>query len=258
MSRSTSAAALLLALVLPAGAAELPLADRLALLAAAWPAAGIAVERNLLRLPGHDAIVIEDGRDKSHEERLRDADIEDMLAQGYPPGPCWSPPARNDDPGRIRSESFFRALFGATRAEVRASLRPLDWFGERLMVTERHGVHAALARVRDRLAGEPGLRRFLVPSAGTFNWRVIAGTNRLSVHSFGAAIDLNTAFGDYWLWSRDRTEPPRPRYPMEIVVAFEAEGFVWGGRWWHYDTMHFEYRPELLAIARAEGRSACR
>jgi hypothetical protein len=29
--------------------------------------------------------------------------------------------------------------------------------------------------------------------------------------------------------------------------AFEAEGFIWGGRWYHYDTMHFEYRPELLS-----------
>ena len=30
------------------------------------------------------------------------------------------------------------------------------------------------------------------------------------------------------------------------VDAFEAEGFIWGGRWYHFDTMHFEYRPELL------------
>jgi hypothetical protein len=34
--------------------------------------------------------------------------------------------------------------------------------------------------------------------------------------------------------------------PQVIVDAFEAEGFIWGGRWYHYDTMHFEYRPELL------------
>ena len=27
---------------------------------------------------------------------------------------------------------------------------------------------------------------------------------------------------------------------------FEKYGFVWGGRWYHYDTMHFEYRPELF------------
>jgi hypothetical protein len=38
--------------------------------------------------------------------------------------------------------------------------------------------------------------------------------------------------------------------PREIVDAFERHGFIWGGRWYHYDTMHFEYRPELLAPAR--------
>ena len=26
----------------------------------------------------------------------------------------------------------------------------------------------------------------------------------------------------------------------------EKYGFIWGGRWYHFDTMHFEYRPEIL------------
>ena len=34
--------------------------------------------------------------------------------------------------------------------------------------------------------------------------------------------------------------------PMDIVRIFEKHGFIWGGKWYHYDTMHFEYRPELL------------
>ena len=34
--------------------------------------------------------------------------------------------------------------------------------------------------------------------------------------------------------------------PREIVDIFERHGFIWGGKWYHYDTMHFEYRPELL------------
>ncbi len=38
----------------------------------------------------------------------------------------------------------------------------------------------------------------------------------------------------------------RNAIPLEIVAAFERRGFIWGGRWAHYDTMHFEYRPELL------------
>jgi hypothetical protein len=38
----------------------------------------------------------------------------------------------------------------------------------------------------------------------------------------------------------------RNRMPMEIVEIFEKHGFIWGGKWGHFDTMHFEYRPELL------------
>jgi len=34
--------------------------------------------------------------------------------------------------------------------------------------------------------------------------------------------------------------------PIQIVRIFEKHGFIWGGYWYHYDTMHFEYRPELL------------
>jgi len=34
--------------------------------------------------------------------------------------------------------------------------------------------------------------------------------------------------------------------PWEIILVFEKYGFIWGGKWHHYDTMHFEYRPEFL------------
>ena len=43
----------------------------------------------------------------------------------------------------------------------------------------------------------------------------------------------------------------RNRMPKEIVDIFERHGFIWGGKWYHYDTMHFEYRPELLDDAEA-------
>lgn len=32
---------------------------------------------------------------------------------------------------------------------------------------------------------------------------------------------------------------------LEVVSIFEENGFIWGGKWFHYDTMHFEYRPEF-------------
>jgi len=37
---------------------------------------------------------------------------------------------------------------------------------------------------------------------------------------------------------------------LEIVDIFERHGFIWGGKWYHFDTLHFEYRPEILALAR--------
>ncbi len=95
----------------------------------------------------------------------------------------------------------------------------------------------------------PRFHRYLAPPAGGFVWRAIAGTNRLSVHSFGAAVDINTAFSDYWVWDgqpEGGVIPYRNRIPLEIVEVFERHCFIWGGRWYHYDTMHFEYRPELI------------
>ena len=38
--------------------------------------------------------------------------------------------------------------------------------------------------------------------------------------------------------------------PWETVRIFEAHGFIWGGKWYHSDTMHFEYRPELIGAAK--------
>jgi hypothetical protein len=33
-----------------------------------------------------------------------------------------------------------------------------------------------------------------------------------------------------------------------VVRYFEDEGFVWGGKWLMFDTIHFEYRPEILVL----------
>ena len=63
------------------------------------------------------------------------------------------------------------------------------------------------------------------------------------MHSWGAAIDLNTVRAAYWLWPR---AVAAETLPAQIIDIFERHGFIWGGKWLHYDTMHFEYRPELL------------
>ncbi|MEO0730027.1 MAG: M15 family metallopeptidase, partial [Pseudomonadota bacterium] len=151
--------------------------------------------------------------------------------------------------------------YGDTRSDVARSLRTVKWFGQRLSVTKRHGAANALQRVANELGKLPGsFRKYYAPSAGTFNWRRISGTSRLSFHSFGAAIDINISFSDYWRWAREkpgRVSNYRNRIPPEVVAAFEKHGFIWGGRWYHYDTMHFEYRPALIAIGRLAEERGC-
>ncbi|MBZ7921904.1 M15 family metallopeptidase [Ensifer adhaerens] len=261
MQRNALTGALLLGFLAGrAVAADPSLSEKLGLLAAAYPDAIERIDGNTLVLrDGVPAVVIDDGRTKSHAEKLAAADIEDSLLQTYPLGACARPPAVDFDPGRIRSEALMKRLYGGSAAVVRQDLVTVDWFGQRLPVTRRHGAAAALKAVAADLSHHAALKRYLSPSAGTFNWRPIAGATTLSVHSFGAAIDLNTGFADYWRWTGKSKGAPgyRNRYPLPIVETFEKHGFIWGGRWYHFDTMHFEYRPEMIAIARAADADAC-
>ena len=94
---------------------------------------------------------------------------------------------------------------------------------------------------------------FFATVGGSFNWRVIAGTERLSAHSFGIAVDFNTELGSYWRWSgaaEGKVGDYVNLYPEALVRQMERFGFIWGGKWHHFDAMHFESRPELILYAR--------
>ncbi len=198
------------------------------------------------------AFLWDDGVARSFQQRLATPDLQDTLALPYPLGVA-SPPGPDEDPGRFRVDGFLRSLYGATAGEVGRNLETVVWMpkhaNRRLRFNARHGAAAALRAVSTELDALPErFHRYVKITAGTFNWRRIAGTERMSAHSYAIAIDIDTKHSDYWRW-RVRREPDLPwrnKIPMEVVQAFERHGFVWGGRWFHYDTMHFEYRPELL------------
>lgn len=189
------------------------------------------------------------------EYLLNGASLRDQMAECYPLEDSIQAPSRNSDPGRIRYEPFFRMMYGASEEEVRKHLMPVRWLEHipeaalTLMVTQVNGVNTRLQAVSEELEKLPmEYRKYLAKPAGTFKWRTIAGTARQSNHSFGAAIDINLTFTDYWRWDLNNKDhyPYKNRIPLEIVRIFEKHGFIWGGKWYHYDTMHFEYRPELL------------
>jgi hypothetical protein len=159
-----------------------------------------------------------------------------------------------NDAGRIRNRAFFDKMYGnCWKGEVAPWLVPVAWlprsWGHTVRITSINGVAQHLAEISEELETlPPGVRRYLYPSAGTYNCRTVADTGEPSMHSWGAAIDINSAYADYWLWPRVAPvyTAEGARIPPEIVEIFERHGFIWGGKWSHYDTMHFEYRPEML------------
>lgn len=170
-----------------------------------------------------------------------------------------------NDVGRLRYIPFFNKMYGGSEQAVIMHLTFIYWlpeyFGHRypLLVTTVNHVDTQLKQVSMELSSlvkrYPDYLGYLTHPAGTFKWRLIANTNRVSPHSFGIAIDLNTTYSDYWQWdlhkqglaiSESAPLTYHNKIPSEIVAIFAKHHFIWGGHWMHYDTMHFEYRPELL------------
>ncbi|HEY2581837.1 MAG TPA: M15 family metallopeptidase, partial [Mucilaginibacter sp.] len=194
-------------------------------------------------------------KNKSAQLLLEKPDLKDMFAQHYPIGELKLPPAKNFDPGRIRNEDFFMKVYGRDENEVKKNLVEIIWcpklVGQRITVTKINEVNKKLIQISKELDEHPELKKYFTNIGGTFTWRNINGTNRHSMHSFGMTIDINTACSDYWQWSCKCTDENavvkyKNRIPQIIVDIFEKYGFIWGGKWYHFDTMHFEYRPELF------------
>ena len=220
----------------------------------AYPAYLDRIDGNHLVWKDGTRMVVDDGRGPKPFEALLEApDLKDMFYVPYPLGAA-GPPGKNVDPGRVRHEDFFNKLYGDCRKrETEANLVDVVWlprkWGKTLKITRINGVDEALRRVSAELDALPArFDEYLLPAAGTYNCRPIAGTKRQSVHGHGIAIDIALKHAHYWQWTKPAGDKVvwRNKIPPEIVEIFEKHGFIWGGRWYHYDTMHFEYRPELL------------
>ena len=229
--------------------------EYLDMLVRSYPDTSVATTMNCYILKTANNIPIFDHRtDKTFQELLEKPDIADMFYAQYPMGTIPKQPEKNMDPGRVRFEPLFVAMYGdCKKNEVIKNLRTIKWLpkhgGGSVTITRINGVDKALEDVSRDLDALPNdLIKYLKPTAGTYNCRAVAGTNYMSMHSYGAAIDIDAKYSNYWRWAlNDRGEPKwANQIPIQIVRIFEKHGFIWGGYWYHYDTMHFEYRPELL------------
>jgi hypothetical protein len=134
------------------------------------------------------------------------------------------------------------------------------WFGNRARVHQEviPLINSIIRDMEKEIRTNNTLRNFnnSLELLSGWNYRTIAGTMTRSMHSYGLAIDFEPysyrGSETYWRWARSRrddwwniTEDERWQIPQVIIDAFEARGFIWGGKWLFYDTMHFEYRPEI-------------
>ncbi|MDR1787276.1 MAG: M15 family metallopeptidase [Treponema sp.] len=172
---------------------------------------------------------------------------------------------RRGTPAR-RSHHFYDALFRASsKTEAEERVKQICFLG--ITTNVHYSILEELSLVEEKILAlkktNKAVRDWVesLKSADAWNWRSVAETESRSFHSYGTAIDLLPqnlkGLQTYWLWA-SRTNPEwwnipytkRFHPPKEVIEAFEEQGFIWGGKWFLFDTMHFEYRPEIPIYSR--------
>ncbi|MDR0601277.1 MAG: M15 family metallopeptidase [Treponema sp.] len=217
------------------------------------------------------------GRILPDELREKAAEYDPQPFYNYPADlPPWKDPSpedaarmksqserRRQNPPR-RSQHFFDDLWRAhSRDESWDRVKSIRFLGHPVMI--HYSILEDLAVVEERILAEsktnPQVRQWIgsLNTLDGWNWRSIAETRSRSFHAYGAALDLlPKSLGGretYWLWAARRNSrwwtisyDKRFHPPDAVIRAFEAQGFIWGGKWLFFDTMHFEYRPEIFVL----------
>lgn len=198
----------------------------------------------------------------------------------YPYSPLYNPPLPEFSPeekervnNRLedresnpvsRHAHFYSQLYRIHDKESAwAMMKTTHFLSNKLMI--HRDLLEDLARVEEQLqkamVHDVELKNYVesIALVSAYNWRFIAGTKTLSNHSYGIAIDFvprdYQGKHAYWRWFKEEfpewySLPWEMRYlpPESFVKAFETEGFIWGGKWFFFDGIHFEYRPEIMIL----------
>lgn len=213
-----------------------------------------------LVMQNNNKVLYDDKKEKSHEQKFYDSDIQDTLEQIYPLDMITDVMEEGQDPGRIRAYPFLSNMYGCSKEAVQKNITNKSTYYGTMMFNKVNGaadnLEKALNKVSELAKQNTKIYNFISPTSGTFNYRVIQDTGQLSPHAFAIAIDLKSDPADYWKWcNREKGGKRISIYPEEIVKTFEECGFVWGGKWAHFDILHFEYRPEIILKSRYFGNN---
>jgi len=177
-------------------------------------------------------ILYDDKQSKDFNGKMDNADLQDILEDIYP----LTMPDKlldiNRDPGRFRNYNLLNEVYGGSEREVSSNLISVPAPYKNYQFNKNNGAAESLKKAMEELK------------------QLSLGNGAVS------AIDINSNPSDYWKWaSRDAGEKRMLSYPKELVDTFEKNNFVWGGKWGHFDILHFEYRPEVLIKAKYFGET---
>jgi hypothetical protein len=139
-----------------------------------------------------------------------------------------------------------KMVYGDIRVASGQVVAPRDWESDNMiMVFDLPGVPVRRLYVNKHV--EPSLRAalaacvalndgYVIRTIGCFAPRAKRVNGELSVHSWGAAIDINADTNPLSLDGVLRRD-----IPDAWVAEFEKRGWTWGGRWKKPDAMHFQY-----------------
>lgn len=209
---------------------------------------------------GNRPIHFRDGRMLAGDRPDRDAEC-DPIFYRYSLSPLTGPFSEPQEMSTYCTD-LLESLWGSTEAEIRRHGRSVRFLDHRMFVNEL--LAAPLGAVEEdllRIADDDSEVSHWIDGLDvtySFSFREIAGSGTRSQHAWGLAVDFvpRSYHGRavYWRWSQvlsgegwyripveDRWSPPQP-----VIEAFERHGFIWGGKWPHFDAIHFEYRPEII------------
>lgn len=117
---------------------------------------------------------------------------------------------------------------------------PMFYDGKRVLKSRCHlKVAASLTRILNQIGNLYSANKDIIEEAedygGIFNFRHKRGGTTYSVHSWGAAIDIDADDNSF-----KNTWPLMADMPLEICEAFAKEGWTSAGPFWGFDAMHHE------------------
>ncbi len=222
------------------------------------------VEEDVVFALGSQPIHFQDGR-MLEEGRLDRRDDCDPIFYRYSVEPLTEPPPLPEE-NPTYCPDVLESLWGRRDGQIRSHGQSTTFLDHRMFVNNLliDALAAVERDILDAATADRSVATWIDELDTTYSFinREIAGSPTRSQHAWGMAVDfVPDSYGGrdvYWRWSRVYNREGWHRIPLErrwrppqaVIEIFEKHGFVWGGKWAHFDNIHFEYRPEILLYNR--------